>query len=68
LDDGTKSLPELHWALILDLDGHSDTQTGQGWTLVDSAHHVLNARITTPQRVMQQVCKVVKGVGGKTGK
>ena len=54
-----------HWAFMLDLDGHSHTQRGQGWTLVDSALHPLNGRITTPQRVMQQVCKVVKGVGGK---
>jgi hypothetical protein len=53
------------WSFMLDLDGHGHTQRGQGWTLVDSARHALNGRITTPQRVMQQVCKVVKGVGGK---
>ena len=56
-----------NWSFMLDLNGHSRTQAGQGWTLVDPAHphHVLNGRITTPQRVMQQVCKIVKGVGGK---
>ena len=54
-----------NWSFMLDLDGHSHTQRGQGWTLVHSALHPLNGRITTPQRVMQQVCKVVKGVGGK---
>ncbi len=53
------------WSFMLDLDGHSHTQRGRGWTLVDSAFHVLNGHITTPQRVMQQVCSVVKGVGGK---
>lgn len=54
-----------NWSLMLDLDGHSQTQVGRGWTLVDSARHALNGRITTPQRVIQQVCKIVGGVGGK---
>jgi hypothetical protein len=55
------------WSLMLDLDGHNQTQTGQGWTLVDSKQHAFNGRITTHQRMMQQVCKIVKGVGGKPG-
>ena len=59
-----------HWALMLDLDGHSDghshTQSGQGWSLVDPANRVLNGRITTPRRVVQQLCKIAKGVGGKS--
>src|SRR5262249_50886260 len=54
------------WSLMLDLDGHSRTQTGRTWTLVDSERHTFNGRVTSPQRVMQQVCKIVKGVGGKT--
>jgi hypothetical protein len=55
-----------HWALMLDLDGHSDTQTGRGWSLVDPENRVLNGRITTPQHVVQQLCKIAKGVGGKS--
>lgn len=58
-------MAEDNWSFMLDLDGHSHTQVGRGWTLVDSAHHALNGHITTPQRVMQQVCKIVRGVGGK---
>jgi hypothetical protein len=54
------------WSLMFDLDGRSHTQTGRGWTLVDSEQHAFNGRITTPQRAIQQVCKIVKGVGGKT--
>lgn len=57
-----------NWQLMLDLDGRSYTQAGRGWTLVDRANHVLNGRITTPQRVMQQVCKIAKGVGGRIEK
>ena len=44
-----------NWSLMLDLSGHSHIQTGRGWTLVDTAHHVLNGRITTPQRTVQQI-------------
>lgn len=57
-----------NWSLMLDLDGHSHTQVGQGWTLVGPAHHALNGRITTPQRVVQQVCKIARGVGRKMEK
>jgi hypothetical protein len=53
------------WQLMLDLDGTSYTQAGRGWSLVDSDRHALNGRITTPQRVMQQVCRIAKGMGGK---
>jgi hypothetical protein len=53
-----------NWSLILDLDGHSRTQEGQGWTIVDPSNHALSGTITTPQNVMQRVCKIVKGVGG----
>jgi hypothetical protein len=56
-----------NWSLMLDLTGSSHIQTGRGWTLVDSERHVLNGRITSPQRTVQQICKVVKGVGGKMG-
>jgi hypothetical protein len=56
-----------NWSLMLDLSGRSHVQTGRGWTLVDSERHVLNGRITTPQRTAQQICKVVKGRGGKLG-
>jgi len=54
-----------YWSLILDLDGRSHTQAGQGWTLVDSAHHSFNGEIKTPQYLIQQICKITKGVGGK---
>jgi len=37
-----------NWSLMLDLDGHSHTQTGQGWTLVDPAHHALNGALPRP--------------------
>jgi hypothetical protein len=57
---------EANWSLMFDLDGHSRTQVGRGWTLVDSEHHAFNGRITTPERVVQKMCKIVKGVGGKT--
>jgi hypothetical protein len=53
------------WSFMLDLDGHSRTQQGGSWTLVDKAQHVLNGHISTPLHTMQQVCKVVKGIGGK---
>jgi hypothetical protein len=34
-----KMLPAAnpHWSLILDLDGHTHNQAGQGWSLVDSS-------------------------------
>jgi hypothetical protein len=59
-----------YWFLMLDLDGHSHIKGGRGWTLVGPGpeHHTLNGRITTPQRVVQQVCKIAKGVGGKMDK
>lgn len=57
---------EAHWSLMLDLDGQSHTQAGQGWSLVGSSNNVLNGTITTPKNLVQQVCKVVKGVGGVT--
>lgn len=55
-----------NWSLMLDLDGHSHTQAGQGWTLVGPANRVLNGSISTPQRLAQEVCKIAKGVGGNT--
>jgi hypothetical protein len=58
-------MAENNWQLMLDLDGRSYTQVGRGWTLVDSERHVLNGRITTPHRMMQQVCRIAKGVGGR---
>jgi hypothetical protein len=45
---------EAHWSLILDLDGHSSTQAGQGWTLVNSSNNALTGKITTPKRLVQQ--------------
>jgi hypothetical protein len=59
-------MADASWSLMLDLDGHSRTQAGRGWTLVDSERHAFNGRITTHQRLIQQVCKIVKGIGGKT--
>lgn len=56
---------DAKWTLMLDLDGHSRTQIGRGWTLVDSDRHAFNGRVTTPERVVQKVCKIVRGVGGK---
>jgi len=63
-----KMAGDSYWSLMLDLDGHSHTQAGRGWTLVGPEHHALNGRITTPQRLVQQVCKIAKGVGGKMEK
>jgi hypothetical protein len=57
-----------NWWLMLDLDGHNHSQAGRGWTLLGPAHHLLSGRITTPQRIVQQICKIAKGVGGKTEK
>jgi hypothetical protein len=57
---------EAKWSLMLDLDGHSHSQVGRGWTLVDSDRHSFEGRITTPERVVQKVCKIVRGVGGKS--
>jgi hypothetical protein len=54
-----------NWSLMLDLSGSTHIQTGRGWTLVDSERHVLNGHIMSPQHTVQQICKVVKGVGGK---
>lgn len=45
---------EAGWSLMLDLDGHSRTQVGRSWTLVDSESHAFNGRITTPERVVQK--------------
>ena len=53
------------WSLMLDLDGRSQTQEGQGWTLVDSKGHAFNGRITTKEHLIQETCKIVRGVGGK---
>jgi hypothetical protein len=53
------------WTFMLDLDGRSRTQAGQGWALVDSTNHLYSGRITRPNEVMQQVCNIVRGVGGK---
>lgn len=55
----------LYWSFILDLDGNNETQEGQVWTLVDPTFHATNGSVTNPQRVMRQVCGIVKGVGGK---
>ena len=53
---------------MLDLDGHSRSHVGQGWSLVSPTRDVFNGRINTPQQMVQQVCKIAKGVGGKIGK
>ena len=57
---------EAKWSLMLDLDGHSHKQVGRGWTLVDSDKHSFEGSIITPERVVQKVCKIVRGIGGKT--
>lgn len=57
---------EQWWSLILDLDGHSRNQIGQDWSLVDPTRKALNGHITTPHRTIQQICRIAKGVGGKT--
>ena len=64
----TATMAGPSWSLMLDLHGHSRTQAGRGWTLVDHERHAFNGRITTRQRLVQQVCKIVKDVGGKTEK
>lgn len=53
------------WSLMFDLDGRSHTQVGQGWSLVGPEQQAFNGRISNTQRLVQQVCKIVKGMGGK---
>jgi hypothetical protein len=57
-----------HWSLMFDLDGHTSTQVGREWTLVDSPSpfHSYTGHITTPEGMMRQICRIVWGVGGKT--
>jgi hypothetical protein len=62
----TKALAEKHWTLMFDLQGNTETQEGSDWSLVDPSQHVFNGRITNSQRLALDVCKIVKGVGGKT--
>ena len=53
------------WQLMLDLDGHSQTQAGQTWTLSNlSTKKDLNGRITTPAALSRDICKIAKVVGG----
>jgi hypothetical protein len=52
--------------LMLDLDGHRHEHVGEGWGIVNLSKHInLRGSITTPEQLMQQVCKIAKGVGGE---
>ncbi len=53
------------WQLMFDLDGTSESQVGNNWALSDPQTHVVTGHLTTSQRTVQQICKIVKGVGGK---
>jgi len=57
-----------HFQLILDLNGHRDQEkVYEVWGLVNLKRKInLQAEITTPQRLVQQVCEVVKGIGGNS--
>ncbi len=58
---------DAKWQLMLDLDGHSHTQAGSGWTMSNlSTSATLNGRITTPEHLAQKICKIAKGIGGAT--
>ena len=52
---------------MLDLDAHSRTQKGQGLDDCSEDNHALSGRITTTQMLVQQICKIAKGVGGTAG-
>jgi hypothetical protein len=55
----------VHWSLMFDFDGRHENQNGSGWSLVDPSGHVFNGEITSPQSLASDICKVVKGMGGK---
>jgi len=50
---------------MFELDGRSRTQIGQGLSLVGPEQQTLNGQISGTQRLIQQMCRIVKGVGGK---
>ncbi len=53
------------WQLMLDLDGHSHTQVGRGWSISNlSTNAILHGRISTPERLAQRICRIAKGIGG----
>ena len=55
-----------HWSLMFDFDGRHENQNGSGWSLVDPSQHVFNGQIRSTQALAQDLCKIVKGVGGTT--
>ena len=55
-----------HWSLMFDFDGRHENQNGSGWSLVDPSRHTFNGQIRSTQSLAQDVCKIVKGVGGST--
>lgn len=55
-----------HWSLMFDFDGRHENQNGSDWSLVDPSRHVFNGQIRSTQSLAQDVCKIVKGVGGTT--
>ena len=58
--------PTLLCPANLDFDGRHENQNGSDWSLVDSSRHVFNGQIRSTQSLAQDVCKIVKGVGGST--
>lgn len=55
-----------HWSLMFDFDGRHENQNGSSWSLVDPSQHAFNGQIRSTQGLAQDVCKIVKGVGGTT--
>jgi len=55
-----------HWSLMFDFDGRHENQNGSGWSLVNPSRHTFNGQIHSTQSLAQDVCKLVKGVGGNT--
>ena len=54
------------WILMFDFHGRHESQSGSGWSLVGPSGHVFNGQIRSTQSLAQDVCKIVKGIGGST--
>lgn len=66
----SRSPSERHWSLSLWLTARDENHAGDSWTIANpplpaSEHQFRVGTISTPQRLVQDVCRIVKGVGGK---
>jgi hypothetical protein len=83
LDDLPTDGVTHYWALYLDLDPRKTKPTARQfswsyWTLQESYRTLQDSKkkptslymseISSPERAMQQICKIVRGVGGKVGR